>query len=148
MKLFKRLIRQLINQLKTKLNKKQLLLIDGYNLLWAINDFRRITLKDRKQARDLLIETINGYDGEYHKVIVFDGKGDLNEYRYQSVDVIYTGGNTKADSYIVKSVKKSKHQFVSVSVVTSDKQLGSFVTRHGAELIRVHKFKEMLNIDM
>lgn len=104
---------------------KDILLVDGYNMIGAWPELRRLKDKDLSLARDRLIEIMaeyKAYTGYDVKVIfdahLVDGKGK-KEHAHR-IDVIYTEKNETADERIERLVHELKRIDTRIHVATSD----------------------------
>ena len=113
---------------KTRVKKEQLkeyLLVDGYNIIFAWDDLKKLAIKDLKSARDKLLDILSNYAGisGYETIVVFDAYkvpgGQGNIYRYNNIDVIFTREAETADLYIEQAAKDLGKKY-SVTVATSD----------------------------
>ena len=106
--------------------KKQLYIIDGYNMIGAWPEL--VSLKkqgDLESARDLLIHhCANFRKFEHVEVwIVFDAQfvpGITQSFESSQVKVIFTAEDETADEYIERTVSEMNTQIIQVSVATSD----------------------------
>ncbi|MDO4805571.1 MAG: NYN domain-containing protein, partial [Lachnospiraceae bacterium] len=105
--------------------EKEYLLVDGYNILFAWDEFRTLARADMKAARDALLERLSNYAGFAKKnlICVFDAYrvagGNEQVYRYHNIDVIFTREAETADQYIEKAAHELSRQY-QVTVATSD----------------------------
>lgn len=101
------------------------LLIDGYNVIFAWDELKEMSELNLEAARSLLIETLQNYQGYTGEamIVVFDaykqpGNIGMTE-KYGQLTVVYTREGQTADQYIEKyvleNVKKQK-----ITVATSD----------------------------
>lgn len=102
-----------------------LLLVDGYNMIGAWPDLKRLKPVDFAAARDLLIEKMAEYQAVtgIHVIIVFDAHavpGRGTKERHYRVDVIYTKENETADECIEKLAIELRDVQTQVYVATSD----------------------------
>ncbi len=106
---------------------KEVLIIDGYNVINAWPDLKKISQESLEQARNMLIDKM----AEYHSytgievIIVFDAyqvKGTkIKKEKINNVEIIFTKKNQTADSYIEKKIEEfTKNKRNIVRVVTSD----------------------------
>ena len=109
---------------KTK-PEKEYLLVDGYNIIFAWDELRKLAQKDIKAARDALMDRLSNYAGFTKKnvICVFDAYkvpgGTEQIYRYHNIDVIFTREAETADQYIEKAAHELTKQY-QVTVATSD----------------------------
>ncbi len=113
--------------------KKQLLLVDGYNLLFASSELEELAAVDLGLARQRLIETLGSY-AAYRSLevyLIFDGykaKGNPGEKnRWEALQIVYTREGQTADAYLEALAAKIGGNH-SVRIVTSDAlvQLSAF----------------------
>lgn len=106
--------------------KKQLYIIDGYNMIGAWPELR--VLKNRHQleaARDHLLHICSNFS-KFEGVecwLVFDAQfvpGIQQSYEKYQVRVIFTQEGETADEYIERTVANQNHLLYQVSVATSD----------------------------
>jgi len=105
--------------------KKNYLLVDGYNIIHAWDDLRKISTLDLNAARTALLEILSNYQGfrGMTLITVFDayrvsgGKGSIE--KYHNIYCVYTKEAQTADAYIEKTVHElAKNN--NVTVATSD----------------------------
>lgn len=101
------------------------LVVDGYNIIGAWEELKKIQHIDMSQARDQLIEIMADYQAfsGNRVVIVFDAyyvKGKEIIQKTFDVDVIYTKENETADECIERIVPQYKTVRNQVYVATSD----------------------------
>lgn len=118
--------------------KKQLLLIDGYNVIGNWPELNKLKLSDRlADARDQLIDIISEYQ-KYRNLdmkIIFDAMyvpGLSKKDKKHNLDIIWTNKDETADSYIEAYTKRKQSRFVQVVVVTSDQAEQWTVFSNGA----------------
>ena len=113
--------------------KEQLLIIDGYNVLFNWAELNEIAKIDLGMARGRLIEILGDYAAfkNIRMVLVFDGyraKGNPGQKsRWEKVEIVYTKEGQTGDAYIESLATRIGHNY-STRVVTSDSlvQLSSF----------------------
>lgn len=130
------------------------IIIDGYNLIRQSDHLRRFEKSSLEAGRQALIRFLMPYSQtKGHRItIVFDGwkQGSSTEARDRegSLHIIYSRQGEKADEVIKKLVASSGDE---IMVVTSDRDIVSFVERRGGtavsspdfEAIVALKFREM-----
>jgi len=104
---------------------KEILLVDGYNIIGAWDELKRLKDEDIGQARDLLIERMAEYQAftGQHVIIVFDAyevKGIEKKAKQFEIEVIFTKEKETADECIERLIKKIKNIQTQVYVATSD----------------------------
>ena len=113
--------------------KEQLLIIDGYNVLFNWPELSDMAKIDLGLARTRLIEILGDYAAfkSIRMVLVFDGyraKGNPGQKsRWEKVEIVYTKEGQTGDAYIESLATRIGHNY-STRVVTSDSlvQLSSF----------------------
>ena len=113
--------------------KEQLLIIDGYNVLFNWPELKEMAKIDLGLARQRLIEILGDYAAfkNFRMVLVFDGyraKGNPGQKsRWEKVEIVYTKEGQTGDAYIESLAARIGHNY-STRVVTSDSlvQLSSF----------------------
>ena len=105
--------------------KENLLIVDGYNVLFAQKDLEELAKIDLGLARTRLAELVDNY-ASYKKwqiVLVFDGykaKGNPGEKsKFHSIRLVYTKEGQTADAYIEELATQIGKNY-NARVVTSD----------------------------
>ncbi|MBQ8928125.1 MAG: NYN domain-containing protein [Oscillospiraceae bacterium] len=113
------------------------LLVDGYNIIFAWEELKRIAAQDLDAARDRLVHLLDNYRGyrDCRLIVVFDayrvkgGTGSVQ--RIGGVDVVYTKEAETADTYI----ERISHELAKdyrVRVATSDGMEQIIILGNGA----------------
>ena len=112
-------------QQSTKQQQEEVLLIDGYNLLFAHEELSKLAKDNMDAARGRLLDLLSDYQGTGtgKMIVVFDAYktegGRIHKQDHHNLEVVFTKEQQTADMYIEKTVhelgKKAR-----VSVVTSD----------------------------
>lgn len=110
---------------REKNNTESYLLVDGYNIIFAWDELKKLSESNLDAARTRLLDIMCNYQGyrDVTLIVVFDAykvKGKVREVmEYNNIYVVYTKEAETADQYIEKVVHKigSKHK---VTVATSD----------------------------
>ena len=113
--------------------KEQLLIIDGYNVLFNWPELNEMAKIDLGLARSRLIEILGDYAAfkNIRMVLVFDGyraKGNPGQKsRWEKVEIVYTKEGQTGDAYIESLATRIGYNY-NTRVVTSDSlvQLSSF----------------------
>ena len=128
-----------------KLN--EYLILDGYNVIFALDELKKHAEADLSLARDILIRIMCNYTAfrKSHAIIVFDAykrKGnDGSEEKYGNVTVVYTKEAQTADSYIEKTTYDIAKDNL-VRVVTSDFEEQNIILGNGALRLSAKEFRE------
>ena len=104
---------------------KNILIVDGYNIIGDWPELKELKERDLSAARDRLIEILAEYKGYtgYEVIVVFDAyfvKGLERKYKNYKIDVIYTKENETADERIEKLAIELSNIKTQVHVATSD----------------------------
>lgn len=111
---------------KEPVPEREILLVDGYNIIFAWENLRELTEKDVKAARDRLMDILSNYAGYTQKtvILVFDAYrvsgGREQVLSYHNITVIFTKEAETADQYIEKASHELIRKNNRVSVATSD----------------------------
>jgi predicted RNA-binding protein with PIN domain len=126
------------------------LLVDGYNIIFAWENLKKLSESDIEAARNKLTSILSNYAGfKKNKVIlVFDaykvkgGVGSVEEVG--GISVVYTKEAETADMYIEKVTHEigKKHR---VRVATSDALEQMIILGHGAMRVSASMFLDEVN---
>ena len=126
-------------------NKKEYIIVDGYNLMFAWEGLAGLAKENFDAARHILTDILCNYRG-YTKcelVLVFDGykvKGNAGEKSdYKGIHLVYTKENETGDMYIEKLVEEVGKNY-SVKVVTSDNLIQVSALRAGVLRVPAREF--------
>ena len=129
--------------------KKDILLVDGYNVIFAWQELRELSLSDIQAARDKLLQILVNFSAFYEMetVLVFDGyrvPGNRGEkFTQERVNVVFTPERESGDLFIERMIGdlSGKHN---VKVVTSDAMIQLSALRKGVTRISSREFEEMI----
>ncbi|MBQ8279261.1 MAG: TetM/TetW/TetO/TetS family tetracycline resistance ribosomal protection protein [Roseburia sp.] len=108
-----------------KVIKEKYLLVDGYNIIFAIADLKALAEQNVDAARGKLLDMLSDYQGirKCHLIVVFDAyrvAGHKTEiFDYHNIHVVYTKEAETADAYIEKFAHENGRKY-HVTVATSD----------------------------
>ncbi len=121
------------------------LLVDGYNIIYAWEELKKLADVNIDSARMELQEILCNYQG-YHKenvILVFDGykvKGNLGSVlKFHNIHVVYTKEAETADQYIEK-VTGAYLKEGQVRVATSDRLEQMIILGQGAQRVSARDF--------
>ncbi len=125
------------------------LLVDGYNIIFAWDDLKKIAETNLDAARSLLADRLCNYQGYtgYETILVFDAYKVKGKHRdvekYCNINIVYTQESETADSYIEKVSHElsKKHR---VRVATSDGLEQMIILGNGAFRISASEFKKRI----
>ena len=123
------------------------LLVDGYNIIFAWDELKKLSEKSLEDARGVLIDRLRNYQGFHQKpvIVVFDAykvKGNPGSVEHHGgLSVVYTKEAETADQYIEKVTHElgKKHR---VRVATSDALEQIIILGHGALRISARAFHQ------
>ncbi len=132
---------------KLKPRGEEIILIDGYNLIFAWDDLRKSAERDFALARDVLIRLMCSFSAfkKCKIIIVFDAYrrkgGEGSAEQYGNVTVVYTKESETADSYIEKTAHELAPDHF-LRVVTSDMQEQYIILGVGGFRVSTAEFKQ------
>jgi len=117
-------------------SKKEYLIVDGYNLIFAWDELKALAAEKLELARGRLMDMLSSYCGytRAELVLVFDGyrtpgnPGQRSEYH--NIHVAYTRDGETGDAYIERIVDEIGKNYA-VRVVTSDNLIRLSALRSG-----------------
>ncbi len=127
--------------------RKEYLLVDGYNMIFAWPELKALASRDIKAARDRLMDILSNYAG-YEKenvILVYDAYkvngGQERIERYHNIDVVFTREAETADLYIEKAAHELSKKYT-VTVATSDNVEQVIIFGAGAYRLSAMNFLE------
>lgn len=127
--------------------KKEYLLVDGYNIIYAWKELKALSEADMGAARGKLLDMLSNYQGYVGCVliVVFDAykvEGNPGSVsKYHNIYVVYTKEAETADQYIEKTTHEIGRQH-NVRVATSDQIEQVIVMGQGGTKIAASDFYE------
>lgn len=133
----------------TKAGMKELLVVDGYNVIHATPKYERL-IYDRSDdpysndvyaaAREALIGDVAAFAGrQYEAVIVFDAAGNVSPDRPDlpraGIQIKFSPTGVTADTVIQDLCTKAREEGRACSVVSSDAMIQATVMGHGVARI-------------
>lgn len=124
------------------------LLVDGYNIIFAWDELKKIADENLDSARSELINMMCNYQGYTgcELILVFDAYKVKGKHRdiekYCNINIVYTKESETADTYIEKvshALSERKHR---VRVATSDGMEQIIILGNGAMRISASEFHE------
>ena len=130
---------------KQKVYENSYLLVDGYNIIHASDELKKIASQNLEHARHSLISKLQGYKiiKDVEVIVVFDAykvKGNHGETeKIHNINIVYTKEAETADAYIEKATHRlSKNN--RVQVATSDGLEQIIILGQGALRIPASQF--------
>jgi predicted RNA-binding protein with PIN domain len=129
---------------------RNLLIVDGFNVIFAWPELSAIAETDLEQAREKLMEILANYAAftRTETILVFDaykvkgGKGE--RFDYHGVRVVYTKENETGDAWIERllhDIGKNEQ----VRIVTSDSMIQVSALRSGVLRVSAREFGEEID---
>jgi len=118
------------------LRKKEYLIVDGYNMIFAWDGLKQQATDDLSGARQHLLEILSNFCGyrPCELVVVFDSyrvKGGIgSKNRHENLKVVYTQEHETADAYIEALVSEIGKNY-NIRVATSDALIQLSALRSG-----------------
>ena len=125
---------------------REYLLVDGYNIIFAWEELKKVAQDNLDTARQLLMNLLSNYQGyrQCEVILVFDAykvPGNPGEVsRFHNIYVVYTKEAETADAYIEKATYEigKRHK---VRVATSDNLEQLIILGHGAIRVSADLFR-------
>jgi len=130
---------------------EEILIVDGYNIIHAWPDLKKIAQYSLEEARHSLLEILQDFQGYkgYRIIVVFDAhmtKGGLEKRETAgNVEVIFTREGETADHFIERwtdGIQKNMH----VMVATSDFLQQTIVMSRGAVRISARELLDQIEL--
>ena len=126
--------------------RKEYLVVDGYNIIFAWEELKSLAKASMDAARTALIEILSNYQG-YRRckvIVVFDAYkikgGERRQEKHGSVDVVFTKEGETADTYIERLTYEMNGKY-RVRVATSDRQEQIIALGNGAFRLSASELK-------
>lgn len=126
--------------------KKEYLLVDGYNIIFAWENLKKISEYSLEEAREKLISILSNYQGAkgIELIIVFDAhlvKGNKGSVEKRGkTNIVYTKEAETADNYIEKITNDLTKNY-NVKVATSDRLEQIIIMGKGAIRVSATELK-------
>ena len=135
-----------VNEVSQLSNRKEYIIVDGYNLIFAWDELKALAAERSDLARERLMDILSGYAGftGAKLVLVFDGfrtpgnPGSRTEYH--NISVAFTRDGETGDAYIERLVNEIGKNYA-VRVVTSDNLIRVSALRSGVLRCSSGEFK-------
>ena len=139
------------SSIQKKTEEKEYLLVDGYNIIFAIPQLKELAEINIDSARSKLMDLLCNYQG-YKKntlILVYDAykvEGGIGSVeKYHNIHVVYTKEAETADQYIEKTVHEIGKKY-HVTVATSDALEQKIIWGAGASRISAKGLWEELEL--
>jgi predicted RNA-binding protein with PIN domain len=127
---------------------KPILIVDGYNVIFAWKSLKQLADESLEHARDKLIDTLAGYGKlkGFMVILVFDAMYTEETEKSQQVgrdcQIIFTDKEETADSRIEKMVYEHRNERRQIYVATSDGPEQNQILGAGAFRIPARELEE------
>lgn len=117
--------------------REEYLLVDGYNIIFAWDELKKLSEKNIDSARDKLLDIMCNYQGykNIQVIVVFDAYkvhgGQGAAFDYHNIHVVYTKEAETADQYIERFTNDMGKKY-NITVATSDRLEQMIVWGQGA----------------
>ncbi len=131
--------------------RKEYLLVDGYNIIFAWEELRELAETNIDGARGKLMDILSNYQGvkKCTVILVFDAyklEGFPGEVqRYHNIYVVYTKEAETADQYIEKTAHEIGRKY-HVTVATSDGTEQVIIRGQGCSLLSAKELREEVEL--
>ena len=138
---------------KEKEKQEEYLLVDGYNIIFAWEDLRKLSETNMAGARGRLADILCNYQGwkKCTLILVFDAykvEGNPGEVmKYHNIHIVYTKEAETADQYIEKTVRRIARS-ADVTVATSDGLEQVIILGQGGRRMSAAGLREEVEIAM
>jgi len=134
---------------KKPVKRKEYLLVDGYNVIFAWDNLNELAKVNVDGARGSLMDTLCNYQAikGINLIVVFDAyrvKGHQTEVSdYKNIHVVFTKEAETADQYIEKFAHTHGEKY-DITVVTSDGLEQIIIRGEGCKLISSREFEKII----
>ena len=125
--------------------RAQRLIVDGYNVIFAWDELKKVAESDLETARTMLMNILCNYTAytKCETILVFDAykvSGNQgHEFDYHNIHVVYTKEGELGDMYIEKMISGTGKD-IHVRVVTSDGLIQLAAVRYGVMRMSAAEF--------
>lgn len=126
--------------------KDRMLIVDGYNVIFAWESLKELSRDNLEAAKDSLIGMLSKYRStvDSEVMVVFDGyrvKGSSgNVIRREEVEVVHTAEGVTADHYIERYTEQHAKE-ADITVVSSDSLIRQITGGHSCRVISSEEFE-------
>ncbi len=131
--------------------RKKYIIIDGYNVIFAWDELKKLSKENLAFARDKLSDILCNYAAftKNEVILVFDAykvkENDGKKINYNNIKIVYTKEKELGDNYIEKLISEiGKNE--NVRVVTSDNLIRLSAVRYGVSKVSANDFEKEVNV--
>ena len=138
-------------EIKDTQKKMRVMIVDGYNCLYAWDSMAEYRHDDLTTARERLIDLIFAYQAYYRSpiIVVFDGyrrkENSGSGEKRGGLEIVYTRTDVTADAWIEKKMYEWKGK-ADLEVVTSDAMIQNAALASGARRISAREFEQIVHM--
>jgi len=127
--------------------KKQVMIVDGYNVIFAWEPLKALAAESLEGARETLMDILDNYVSytQTDLTLVFDAynvaDSTAREYERNGYRVVYTAQNETGDAYIERMMHQLGPDYA-VRVVTSDRLIQISAVHSGISRTSAREFEE------
>ncbi len=131
---------------KKPLPQKQMVIVDGYNVIWAWDSLREVAEFSLEKARETLMDILSNYVAftKTELTLVFDAylvpDGAGSEILHDGYRIVYTKENQTADAYIERMMHELGPNY-NVRMVSGDKLLQFSAVHSGILRVTAAEFE-------
>ena len=132
---------------QTAVPKEKLLIVDGFNIMYAWEELTGLLKDNMDSAKLNLIRTLSNYQGMVDReiLLVFDGyktKGNQgSEAKAEQITVVHTKEGVTADAFIERFTHDMKSKY-EITVASSDGMIQTIVRGQGGYIMSAKDLKE------
>ncbi len=130
-------------------DRAKLLMVDGYNVIFAWDELKAMAEDNIDSAKDRLIHVLSNYQGilDYDVILVFDGykvKGSHGSVvTVDNIRIVHTKENETADQYIEKFVHENTEKYA-ITVATSDGMIQQIVRGSDGRVMSSRELRDVI----
>ena len=134
---------------KTHVKQKSMVIVDGYNLIYAWDALKEIADFSLEKARESLMDTLSSYVAytKENLVLVFDAylvkEGFGSDFTHDGYRVVFTKENQTADAFIEKMMHELGPNY-KIRVVTGDRLVQFAAVHSGISRMTTKEFTDEL----
>lgn len=134
---------------KTQIRQESMIIIDGYNLIYAWEPLKEVADYSLEKAREELMDILSNYTAftKENLVLVFDAylvkEGIGSEFERDGYKVVFTKENQTADAYIERMMHELGPNY-KIRVVTGDRLVQFAAVHSGISRMTVKEFVDEL----
>ena len=134
---------------KVQIKQESMIIIDGYNLIYAWDSLKEISDYSLEKARETLMDILSNYVAftKEKLVLVFDAylvkEGTGSEFDHDGYKVVFTKENQTADAYIERMMHELGPNY-KIRVVTGDRLVQFAAVHSGISRMTVKEFVDEL----